>query len=141
MDTDSLDMVYSSSHELFSILEPMFRELVQTTEAMDRFSESNLVIRLVFDDLEASILLDGRTGEVFWEERPGRVDLELIMSSALFHDIMMDVASLRTSFMQGTMRSKGNVFRALPLAELITAAQPIYHTLVSSAPAMGQNTA
>jgi len=134
-------MAYSSSRELFSILEPMFQELAQTTEAMDRFSESNLVIRIVFDDLDASILLDGRTGEVFWEERPGRVDLELIMSSSLFHDIMMDVASLRISFMQGTMRSKGNVFRALPLAELISAAQPIYHALISSSPAMRQNTA
>ena len=129
---DDLAMAYSSSHELFSVLEAMFQELAQTTEAMDRFSESNLVIRVVFDDLDASMLLDGRIGEVFWEERPGRVDLELIMSSALFHEIMMDVQSLRASFMEGAIRSKGNIFRALPFAELISVAQPIYHTLVSS---------
>ncbi len=125
-------MAYTSSSELFSVLDAVFQELEQTTEAMDRFSESNLVIRVVFDDLDASILLDGRIGEVFWEERPGRVDLELIMTSSLFHDIMMDIQSLRASFMQGTIRSKGNIFRALPLAELISAAQPIYHSLVCS---------
>ncbi len=127
-------MVYSSPHELFAVLEPMFQELRQTTEAMVRFSESNLVIRVVFEDLETSILLDGRTGDVFWEERPGRVDLELLMSSSLFHDIMLDSKSLRTLFMEGAIRSKGNIFRALPFAELITTAQPIYRALVCPPP-------
>ena len=96
------------------------------TEALTAFNQSNLVIRVHFEDLATQVTFDGRMGEVFWTETPGRADLELHLTSLLFHEVMMGTRSLRESITDGSIRIKGNLFRALSFAELLRSAKPLY---------------
>ncbi len=103
-------------------------ELTSETETMAAFHRSNLVIRVHFEDIATQIAFDGRMGEVFWTATPGRADLELSLTTRLFHDVMMGTRSLRESIMDGSIRIKGNILRALSFAELLQAAKPLYRT-------------
>lgn len=127
-----MSMAISQSGDFLSLVRTLFQQLAGT-EAMVQFNQSNLVIRMVFEDIQAEILVDGRTGEIFWETAPGRADLELFLSGPLFHAVMMDTLSLRKAIMQGDIRSKGNVFRALSFSSLLQAARPVYRKLVATA--------
>lgn len=107
-------------------LQSLFQALPQATEGWIQFRQSNLVVRLTFEDLGVAVTVDGRTGVVQWEPTAGRADLELFLTSALFHDVMMETQSLRQSILNGAIRVKGNVLRALPFTELLQAARPLY---------------
>ncbi len=109
-----------------SILRQTVGGMSPESEAMVAFNESNLVIRVLFDDIPAQVTFDGRMGEVFWTETPGRADLELNLVAPLFHEVMVGSRSLRESITDGSIRIKGNIFRALSFAELLQAAKPLY---------------
>ncbi len=96
------------------------------TEALTVFNQSNLVIRVHFEDLSTQVTFDGRMGEVFWTETTGRADLELNLTSRLLHEVMMGTRSLRQSITDGSIRIKGNLFRALAFAELLRSVKPLY---------------
>lgn len=126
-------MDQAPAEQLLLTLRSTFQQMNETTDAMERFMNTNQVIRLVLEDSGDEILVDGRLGEVFWDKRPGRADLELLLPAGLLHEIMMETRSFRQSFMQGAIRSKGNAFRAMPFAELLETARPIYQSLVQAA--------
>lgn len=90
------------------------------------FCKTNLVIRMHFEDVSSQVTFDGRMAEVFWEDTPGRADLEMHLSSGCFHEVMTDLRSLRAAITDGTIRVKGNVFRALSFAELLRQTKPLY---------------
>ena len=96
---------------------------------MQVFGAFGLVVRVRLEDTDQEILVDGRLQEVFWEPRPGRADLELHLPADLLHRILMEEVSFRRSFMNGDIRTQGNVFRAMPFAELLQTAQSIYQEI------------
>ena len=115
-----------NSEEIVSLLRQTVTGMTPECEAMAAFNESNLVIRVRFDDTPAQVTFDGRMGEVFWTETPGRADLELNLAAIRLHEVMVGSRSLRESITDGTIRIKGNIFRALSFAELLQAAKPFY---------------
>ena len=115
-------------------LQATFQRLQEETKAMQIFGASGLVVRVRLEGNDQEILVDGRLQEVFWDPRPGRADLELHLPVDLLHRILMEEASFRKSFMNGDIRSQGNVFRAMPFAELLQAARSIYQDLDTQAP-------
>ena len=75
-------------------LQSLFQTLPQETDSWTRFRQSNLVVRLTFEDMGVAVTVDGRTGTVQWEPTAGRADLELFLTSALFHDVMMEAPTI-----------------------------------------------
>jgi len=102
------------------------QDLPAATAALTAFNQSNLVVRVHFEDMATQVTFDGRMGEVFWTDTPGRADLELHLTSRLFHEVMMETRSLRKSITDGSIRIQGNLFRALAFAELLRSAKPLY---------------
>ena len=119
-------MEIPNSEEFMVTLRQTVAGLSPETEALTAFNQSNLVIRVHFEDLATQVTFDGRMGEVFWTETPGRADLELHLTSLLFHEVMVGTRSLRESITDGSIRIKGNLFRALSFAELLRSAKPLY---------------
>ena len=119
-------MEIPNSEEFMVTLRQTVAGLPPETEALTAFNQSNLVIRVHFEDLATQVTFDGRMGEVFWTETPGRADLELHLTSLLFHEVMVGTRSLRESITDGSIRIKGNLFRALSFAELLRSAKPLY---------------
>ncbi len=120
--------VYTSAEQLYEVLGEVFERLRRRPEHMADFTGSNLVVRMRFTDPAAEVLLDGRHPalEVFFGPRPGRADLELSMSADLLHDIWTGRTRLREAFFRGQIQTKGNVFRAMKLADLFRAAEETY---------------
>lgn len=121
-------MKVPNSKEFVTALKRAVDVLIKESEAVEAFYQSNLVIRVHFEDIPQQITFDGRTGEVFWIETPGRADLELALPSTLFHEVMMGNRSLRKSITDGSIRIRGNVFRALSFADLLRSLKPLYQS-------------
>ena len=84
-----------NSNEFMTILRHTVDGLAPESEAVQSFNRSNLVIRIFFDDIPNQITFDGRMGEVFWTDTSGRADLEMNLTSRLFHEVMVGDRSLR----------------------------------------------
>ncbi len=123
-----------AAHPVVPRLQATFQRLQEETKAMQTFGASGLVVRVRLEGDDQEILVDGRLQEVFWDPRPGRADLELHLPADLLHRILMEEASFRKSFMNGDIRSQGNVFRAMPFADLLQAARSIYQDMDKQAP-------
>ena len=121
-------------HPIIPRLQATFQRLQEETKAMQTFGASGLVVRICLEGDDQEILVDGRLQEVFWDPRPGRADLELHLPANLLHRILMEEASFRQSFMNGDIRSQGNVFRAIPFADLLQAARSIYQDMDTRTP-------
>ena len=120
--------IYTSPEQLYDVLAAVFERVKQHPEHIATFTRSNLVIRMRFTDPTAEVLLDGRQPplEVFFGPRPGRADLELAMPADLLHAIWTGRVRLRDVFFNGQIQTKGNVFRAMKLADLFRAAEQAY---------------
>ncbi len=117
-----------NSEKIMANLRRTVGDLSPETETMTAFHRSNLVIRLHLEDMATQVTFDGRMEEVFWTVTPGRADLELNLTSFRLHEVMMGLRSLREAILDGSIRIKGNLFRALAFVELLRAAKPLYQT-------------
>ena len=122
-------MKSTAAHPVIPRLQTTFERLQQETEAMQVFGATGLVVRMRLEGMDQEILVDGRIQEVFWDPRPGKADLELHLPADLLHRILMEEVSFRRSFMNGDIRTEGNVFRAMPFAELLQTARSIYREI------------
>ena len=52
--------VYQSTEQLYAVMNDLFHELAAHSDHIDEFVHSNMVVRIVFEDPEGEILLDGR---------------------------------------------------------------------------------
>lgn len=128
MKLDTTMAFYDSDQQLYNVLQSVFERVKQKPQHIETFTRSNLVIRMRFTDPEAEVLLDGRQPplEVFFGERPGRVDLEMAMDADMLHAIWMGQKRLRDAFFSGDIQTQGNVFRAAKLADLFREAERAY---------------
>lgn len=120
--------VYVTAGELYTVLKEVFDRVNQNPAQITTFTSSNLVIRMRFTEPEAEVLLDGRQPplEVFFGSRPGAADLELAMSAELLHKIWLGQTKLTDAFFSGQIQTKGNVLRAMKLADLFREAETAY---------------
>jgi hypothetical protein len=124
--------IYQSDTQLYEVLGDVFERVAQNPDHIESFTKSNLVIRMRFHEPQAEILLDGRQPPlgVFFGPRPGRADLELEMPADLLHQIWMNEEKLRDAFFGGRIKSKGNIFRVMKLADLFREAERVYPDIV-----------
>ncbi len=125
--------IYQNDTELYAVLGDVFDRVRAQPQHIETFTKSNLVIRMRFSEPEAEVLLDGRQPplEVFFGARPGRADLELTMPADLLHQIWLGQIKLRDAFFGGQIRTKGNVFRAMKLADLFREAERAYPAVLA----------
>jgi putative sterol carrier protein len=77
---------------------------------------------------DAVVVIDGRANpvQVTYDALAGKADLGLKMPTDLLHDILMQIAGVKASFMSGAVQVSGNVFRAMQLADLFHQIQRVY---------------
>ncbi len=123
--------VYQSTEQFYAVMQDVFDYVMQHPEHVETFTHSNLVIRMNIRMPDAEILLDGRQPplEVFFGERPGRANLEISLDADLLHALWMGTESTHLAFFSGQIETRGNLLKALQLAEIFTAAERIYPTI------------
>ena len=112
--------VFQSDQHLYTVLQSVFDRLTAQPQNIDAFSHSNLVIRMLFQNPSAEVLLDGRQPpmEVFYGPRPGAANMEFTMESDLLHRIWLGEESTSQAFFSGQISKKGNFMKAMKLVDL-----------------------
>lgn len=123
--------VYQSTEQFYAVMKDVFDYVMLHPDHVATFTHSNLVIRMNTREPDAEILLDGRQPplEVFLGARPGRANLEISLDADLLHALWMGTESTHLAFMSGQIETRGNLLKALQLAEIFTAAERIYPTI------------
>ena len=125
--------VFASDQQLYAVLQRVFEELSGQPDKIAPFTHSNLVIRLILNDPDAEVLLDGRQPplEVFYGPRPGKANLEFSMPADLLHRLWMDEESTSAAFFSGRIKSKGSLLRASHLVDLFRHIEEIYPAIAA----------
>lgn len=120
--------VFVSDVQLYSVLRGVFERVVEHPDHIEAFTSSNLVIRMQFSEPTAEVLMDGRQPplEVFYGPTPGKANLEFSMPADLLHRIWLGEVSTTQAFFTGKIRSKGNVMKAISLADLFRECERVY---------------
>ncbi len=123
--------VYQSAEQFYAVMQDVFDNVMQHPDHIAAFSHSNLVIRMNLRNPAAEILLDGRQPPlgVFFGHRPGRANLEISLDADLLHALWLGVESTHQAFLSGRIQTRGNLLKAMQLAEVFTAAERIYPTI------------
>lgn len=123
--------VYQSAEQFYVVMQAVFDYVMQYPDYVATFSHSNLVIRMNLRSPEAEILLDGRQPPlgVFFGPRPGRANLEISLEADLLHALWLGTESTHQAFLSGRIQTRGNLLKAMQLAEIFTAAERIYPTI------------
>jgi hypothetical protein len=120
--------IFRSTEHLYSILQLVFAGVSDHPAELEPFTHSNLVIRLRTSEPTAEVLLDGRQPplEVFYGERPGKANLEILLPADLLHAIWSGAESASGAFFSGRIQTKGNFLKAAPLFDLFRACERVY---------------
>ncbi len=120
--------VYQNPEQFYAILDEGFRRMAADPQALTDFQRRRMLVTLQTTDPETLIVFDGRVNpvQVSYGQVNGRADLGLKMSTDLLHQILMEEASVKQSFLSGAVQVSGNVFRALQLADLFHQIQRVY---------------
>lgn len=124
---------FSNHHELYGVLEKLFKEVEKQPALIRDFVHSNLVVRISLMNPEAEVLLDGRQPPlgIFFGPRPGQANFEIELEAGLLHDIWMSQKSLMEALFSGQMQTKGNVIRAQPFLDLLNGCSTVYQRIRS----------
>lgn len=120
--------VYQTAKQVYAVMDEGFQRMAADPDALTDFQRRRMLVSIKTTDPEAVIVIDGRANPVHvtYDAPTGRADLGLQMAADLLHDILMQTAGVKASFMSGAVQVSGNVFRAMQLADLFHQIQRVY---------------
>jgi hypothetical protein len=120
---------YNDADQIYSVMQALFERLRhETPNPVDTLVNSRLNIRLSLSDPDAQITIIARRPpvEVTYGKVNGRVDLEIGMTADQMHLILLDEYSIKTGFSNGELKVRGQVWKALSLADIFTKGRTYY---------------
>ena len=120
---------YKSADQIYTILRALFESLRdENPNPVDTLVATRLNIRISLTDPEAQITIKARQPpvEVIYGEADGRADLEIGMTADQMHLILLDEYSIKTGFTNGELKVRGQVWKALSLADIFIKGRTYY---------------
>lgn len=119
--------IFTSDEHFYLVMHDVFTE-VAAHPRMDSIARSNLVIRIKTTQPDAELLIDGRQPplEIFYGERPGQANIEVMLSADLLHKIWLGQVSTRESFFSGKIKTRGNMLKMMTLTDLFDECERVY---------------
>ncbi|MEM7537461.1 MAG: SCP2 sterol-binding domain-containing protein [Chloroflexota bacterium] len=120
--------LFSSDDRLYTVLQAVFERVQEDPANVESFTNSNLVIRILFTDLDAEVLLDGRQPpmEIFYGETPGDANIEINLTSELLHHIWLGEQNIQRALFMRKIKTKGNIMKAVSLFDLFQECERVY---------------
>ena len=120
--------IYTSEVQFYDVMRDVFHAVAADSENIDSIARSNLVIRIRTNDPEAEVLVDGRQPplEVFFGERPGKANIEILLDADLLHHLWLGKESTSQSFFDGRIQTRGNMLKMMKLTELFLECERVY---------------
>jgi hypothetical protein len=120
---------YTDANQIYTVMQALFEHLRhETPNPVDTLVSTRLSIRLVLTNPDAQIMIDARKRPVEIKYGPtnGRVDLELGMTTEQLHLILLDEYSIKSGFANGELKVRGQVWKALSLADIFIKGRSFY---------------
>jgi len=119
---------YADAEQFYTIMDEGFQRMAADPQALTDFQRRRMAVLLRTAAPETATLIDGRVDpvQISFGAAAGKADLALMMPGDLLHEILMERASIKSSFMSGNIQVSGNVFRAMQLADLFHQIQRVY---------------
>ncbi len=120
--------VYQTAEQFYAVMDEGFQRMAADPDAMSDFQRRRMLVSIKTTEPEAVIALDGRAHpvQVTFGAPAAKADLGLQMPADLLHQILMQTAGVKASFMSGAVQVSGNVFRAMQLTDLFHQIQRVY---------------
>jgi len=127
--------LYTNAEELYRVMDQLFSQLRQDKPgAVEAVAQSRLIIALRFTDIEASVLINGRRRppETVFGPTPARPDLDVSLTTAVLHEILLGKLYLSKAMVTKQVSVKGATWKTLALADLFYHCQEIYPQVVAN---------
>lgn len=121
--------VYANDDQLYACTKALFSRIAEEDPgAADAILASRLVIRLRLSGPVAELTINGRQRPVQTTFGPStlRPTLEIDMQADTLHCIMLGELSLRSALGDGQLQVRGQVWKAMALADLFRRGQSLY---------------
>lgn len=125
---------FSDADQLYATAQGLFTRLQEVDPgAADTVLASRLVARLRTANPGAEITLNGRQRPVQFTYGPSRVrpTLDMELPADTLHDILLGDLSLKKALANGKLKVRGQVWKALDLADLFYRARVVYPEVLS----------
>jgi len=119
---------FQNEEQFYQVVRMATERLAEIPERTASFSHSNLVLRICLTNPTAELLLDGRQPplEVFYGKSPGEANITLTLEADLLHELWLGKQDLRQMLFNGQIQTTGNLLRAVPIIDMLTAFQEVY---------------
>ena len=119
---------YTDAEQFYTVMDEGFRRMAADPQALADFQRRRMMVLLRTTAPDTATVIDGRANpaQVTFRTVARTTDLGITMPADLLHDILMQRASIKSSFMSGAVQVSGNVFRAMQLANLFHQIQRVY---------------
>lgn len=120
--------IFQNEEQVYQTVQIAIERLAEIPERTASFSHSNLVLRICLINPAAELLLDGRQPplEVFYGKSPGEANITLTLEADLLHELWLGKQDLRQMLFNGQIQTTGNLLRAIPIIDMLTAFQDVY---------------
>jgi hypothetical protein len=125
---------FSDADQLYATAQGLFTSLQEVDPgATDIVLASRLVARLRTTNPTAEITLNGRQRPVQFTYGPARVrpTLDIELSADTLHNILLGELPLKKALGNGKLKVRGQVWKALDLADLFYRGQAVYPQVLS----------
>jgi len=126
--------VFSSTEELYVVMEQLWDWIKNNPEISDQLLKSKLIVRFNYKNPDGQITVDGSDGEELHvtigdcEKTP---DIQMNMQSDLAHQFWLGKVNVPIALMSGKIVSKGPVNRALALLPAVKPSFQAYSEIAS----------
>jgi putative sterol carrier protein len=121
--------IFSDTEQFYACTRAVFERMAQQDPgAGEAISRTAMILRLSVTDPAGQITLDGRRDPIqtLFGENSLRPNLEVTMSAATFHRILLGELTGMGALGAGLLKVRGPVWRALALSELFHHMQRVY---------------
>ncbi len=127
--------VFCDTQNLHEVMVELWQQIIDDPKTAEKLKKSKLVVRFTYNDPDGVITIDGSNGEdlIILAGPSGKAaDVEFMMKSDVAHKFWLGKEPIVVSMMQGRVKSKGPVNKALALLPAIKPAFDIYPQIIEA---------
>lgn len=125
--------VFCDTENLHEVMVSLWEQIKLNPEMAEKLKKTRLIVRFIYNEPDGVITIDGSSGEdLIISAGPSDkvADVEFMMKSDVAHKFWLGKEPIVVSMMQGRIKSKGPVNKALALLPTIKPAFEIYPKIV-----------
>ncbi len=125
--------IFRNTDHLYEVMQELWSWIKNNPEVSEKLLKTKLIVRFTYVNPEGQLTVDGsKAGELIiipgdCETTP---DIEISMQSDLAHEFWLGKVNVPAAMLQGKIKSKGPVNRALTLLPVIKPVHSVYPQIV-----------